>query len=134
MAGFSFEFDQHFAQHDGKILDRYFAFVAIQYLHKARHVRALEVMGQANVHVEHGDGVLHAGRLVLDHDRVADGLDADLVDGYLARVRRILDVRDVCVRGVHGLFFNELLWVGLDAEFLLNRSYDANLVEAKFGQ
>ena len=34
--------------------------MAVEDLDEARHVRALEVVGQADVHVEHGDGVLHA--------------------------------------------------------------------------
>src|SRR2546427_9276108 len=37
---------------------------------------ALEMVRQADVHVEHGDGVLHAARALLDAHRVADRLDA----------------------------------------------------------
>ena len=36
--------------------------------HEARRVGALEIVGQADVHVEDGDGVLSAGGLVLDPD------------------------------------------------------------------
>jgi hypothetical protein len=46
-----------------KVLHRDLALVAVEDLDEARHVRALEVVGQADVHVEHGDGVLHAADL-----------------------------------------------------------------------
>jgi hypothetical protein len=94
MAGFGFELGEHVAQHGREILDRDLAFVAVEDLHEARHVRALEIVRQADVHVEHGDGVLHAGRFVLHLDRVADGLDADLVDRDVAGVGGVLDVGD----------------------------------------
>ena len=60
--------------------------VAVENLHEARHVRALEIVRQMHVHVEHGDGVLHAPAAVAHLDRMADILDADLVDRQLAGV------------------------------------------------
>lgn len=60
--------------------------MAVQDLHEARHVRALEVMRQTDIHVERCDGVLDAFGFILDLDRVANGFDADLVDGYLAGI------------------------------------------------
>ncbi len=59
---------------------------SVQDLDEARHVRALEVVRQVHVHVEGRDGVLLAGRAVLDPDRMADVLDADAVDRNAARV------------------------------------------------
>ncbi len=53
----------------------------MQDLDEPRHVRALEVVRQAHVHVERGDGVLLAGGAILDPHRMADVLDADAVDG-----------------------------------------------------
>ena len=72
MPGFRLQFFEHFAQHGREILDGDFAFVAIENLHEARHVRALEIVRKTNVHIEHGDGMLHAARLVEYLDRVTD--------------------------------------------------------------
>ena len=81
-------------QHGAERFDRDLALVPLQDLDEARHVRALEVVRQVHVHVEVGDGVLLAGRAVLDPHRVADVLDADPVDGELARVGAALHVFD----------------------------------------
>ena len=86
VAGLRFQFFDHVAQHAGEIFDRNFAFVAVEDLDKARHVRAFEVVRQADVHVEYGDGVLNATRAVENPNRVPDGLDADPIDGDLPRV------------------------------------------------
>src|SRR5205823_2508545 len=59
------------------------------------HVRALEVVRQAHVHVETGDGVLLTRGSILDPHRVADVLDAHAVDGQLARVAARLHVLDL---------------------------------------
>ena len=64
----------------------------VQDLDEARHVRALEVVRQVHVHVEGGDRTLLARGAVLDPHRVADVLDADPVDGDLARVGASLHV------------------------------------------
>jgi hypothetical protein len=48
-------------------------------------VRALEIVGQIHVHVESGDGVLLAAAAVADFNRMANILDAHLVD----RQRRV---------------------------------------------
>ena len=67
---------------------------AVQDLDEARHVRALEVVGQVHVHVEVRDRVLLAARAVLDPHRVADVLDADAVDRDPAGVGAALHVLD----------------------------------------
>src|SRR5258705_115753 len=59
------------------------------------HVRALEVVRQAHVHVEAGDSVLLARGSILDPHRVADVLDAHAVDGQFARVEARLHVLDL---------------------------------------
>ena len=73
----------------------------VQHLDEARHVRALEVVGQGHVHVEVRDRVLLAGGAVLDAHRMVDVLDADLVDRDAARVGAALHVVDGgrCGRG-----------------------------------
>ncbi len=63
--------------------------------HEARHVRALEVVGQAHVHVEVRDGVLLTRRAVLHPHRVADVLDAHAIDGQATRVGAPLHILDV---------------------------------------
>ena len=99
MAGLRFQLVHHLAQDALERLDRNLAPVLIEYLDETRHVRALEVVRQVHVHVEAGDGVLDAVALVLDDDRMADALDADLVDRQLAGVGQILHVGDdVCFR------------------------------------
>jgi desulfoferrodoxin (superoxide reductase-like protein) len=45
--------------------------VRIEDFDEARHVGALEVMGQADVHVEAGNRVAHAAALVQHLDRMA---------------------------------------------------------------
>src|SRR5258708_23971385 len=83
----------HLDEHGRKGINRNLALV-VQHLHEARHVRALEVMGQVHVHVEGRDRVLLAGRAVLDAHRMADVLDADAVDGNAARVHAALHILD----------------------------------------
>ena len=78
----------HLLQHRAEGIDRNLALVPVQDLDEARHVRALEIVGQVHVHVEIGDGVLLAAGAVLDLDRMADVLDADPVDRNSARCRR----------------------------------------------
>ena len=91
--GFGFELLDHVAQHAREILDRNLAFVAVEDFNETRHVRALEVVRQADVHVEDGDGVLDAACLVEHPHRVPDRLDADAVDGDAAGVCEALYVR-----------------------------------------
>ena len=98
-----FEFLRHLMQHGREVFDGDLTFAAVENLDEARHVRALVVVRQADVHVEHGDGVLHAARAVEHLDRVTDGLDADPVDGDMARIGQILHVGHGCGSGVHGL-------------------------------
>src|SRR5215469_17108097 len=85
VAGVRLEPCRHRAQHAAEGLDRDLA-LGVQDLHEPRHVRALEVVRQAHVHVETGDGVLFARRAVLDAHGVADVLDAHAVDGQPPRV------------------------------------------------
>ncbi len=58
--------------------------MVVQYLDEPRHVGALEIMGQMNIHIERGDGVLHPDALVLDLNRMTYALDADPVDCKVA--------------------------------------------------
>src|SRR4029077_6131504 len=69
--------------------------LAVQDFHEARHMRALEVVRQAHVHVETGYRVLLARGSILDSHRVADVLDAHAVDGQFARVEARLHVLDL---------------------------------------
>jgi hypothetical protein len=63
MTGFGFQPVYHFTQHGREILDRNLAFVAVENLHETRHVGALEVVRQADIHVEDGDRMLDAADL-----------------------------------------------------------------------
>ena len=92
VAGLRLEFFHHLAEHALEGVDRDLALMRVEDLDEARHVRALEVMRQAHVHVEIGDSVLHAARALAHLDRMADGLDPDLVDGEPARVLGTLNV------------------------------------------
>ncbi len=94
VSGFGFETLDHFAQDGFERFNRDFTFVHVEYLDEARHVRTLEIVRQVHVHVEHGNGMLHAAGFVLDFDRVADGFDADLVDGKMSGVGGVLHVLD----------------------------------------
>jgi hypothetical protein len=82
----------HLAQYAFERFHRNLAPVLVEDFDEARHVRTLEVMRQVHVHVEAGDGVLHAYALVFHHHRVADALDADLVYGKVAHVMLALHV------------------------------------------
>jgi hypothetical protein len=105
VAGFGLEALNHRAQHRLETLHRDLALVAVEDLDEARHMGALEVVGQADIHVERRHRVLHAAGLVGDLYRVADRLDADLVDRDLAAVGAALHVGDGELGGgVHGLF------------------------------
>jgi len=84
---------RHGGQHGTERLDGDLA-LAVQYLHEPGHVRAFEVVRQADVHVERGDRVLLSGGAVLHPHGVADVLDADAVDGQPTRVGAALDVLD----------------------------------------
>jgi hypothetical protein len=94
VAGLGFQALNHLAQHQLEGFHGDLALVRIQNLDKARHVRALELVRQADVHVERRDGVLHFARALGDADGMADRLDPDLVDGELALVLGTLDVGD----------------------------------------
>ncbi|MPN58712.1 hypothetical protein SDC9_206424 [bioreactor metagenome] len=72
---------------------------------------ALEIVRQSHIHVERGDGVLDAAGFVADPDRVADGLDADLVDRNLAAVDAALYVGN----RLSGLAVHVLFSVGVGA-------------------
>jgi hypothetical protein len=84
--GLGFQPLHHVAQHGREVFDGNLAFVAVEDFHEARHVRAFEVVRQADIHVEHGDRVLYAAGFVEHLDRVAYRLDADLVDGDAAGI------------------------------------------------
>ncbi len=90
----------HLHQHLLEGVHRDLPLVLVEDLHEAGHVRALEVVGQENVHVEGGDGVLLAFTAVPYPYRVADILDAHAVDGDLAGIRAPLDVFDFGGSGI----------------------------------
>ena len=76
----------HLPQQLGEIVHGQDLLLAVQHVHEARHVRALDVRRQV-----HGHGQLRHRRLgraaaVREADRVQDVLDADLVDRDRARV------------------------------------------------
>src|SRR4029079_2297895 len=97
---------RHLLEHRLEGLHGDLALVRLEDLDEARHVRALEVVRQGDVHVERGDRVLHAARALRDAHRVADRLDADLVDRELARIGQGLNVGDVLqVARFHGVDF-----------------------------
>jgi len=58
------------------------------------HMSSFELMGQVYEKVKKPDSVLQALSAILDRDGVAQSFDTDLVDGDVARVRKILNVRD----------------------------------------
>ena len=66
----------------------------IQDFDEPRHVRALEVVRQFDVHVERCDRMLNATVLVCDSHRVPDRLDTDLVYSQVPRIFRTLDIRN----------------------------------------
>ena len=80
MPGRRLQAGDHFAQHGLEALDRYFLLVRVENLDETRHVGALEIMRQPDIHVEVGDGMTHAAALVQYLERMAYVLDADLVD------------------------------------------------------
>ena len=98
MTGFGFQAPGHLAQHVFKGLDPDLALVSIQDFDETGHVRALEIMGQIDVHVEGGDGVLFALGAISHPYRMPDIFDAYLVDSDLARIRGVLDVGDAAVQ------------------------------------
>ena len=63
---------------------------------------AFEIVWQVHIHVEIGDGMLVATRPVPDTNRMADILNAHLVNGNFAGVFRVLYVSDR-VTGVTGI-------------------------------
>jgi hypothetical protein len=84
----------HLREHLLEGLDADLLLVLVEDLHEAGHVRALEVVGQIDVHVEGGDRVLFAIAAIPYPDRMTDVLDANLVDGDLAGVGAGLDIGD----------------------------------------
>ena len=98
MADFRFEQSGHFSKHvlEGRNGD--LALMVVQNRNKARHVRALEVVGQVNVHVESRNCVLLAIAAVTHANGVTDILDSDLVDGDLACIRATLNILDFAGR------------------------------------
>jgi hypothetical protein len=62
MAFLGLELRHHLLQHRLERLHRDLALVRFEDLDEARHVRALEVVRQGDVHVEERDGVLCAAR------------------------------------------------------------------------
>jgi hypothetical protein len=69
--------------------------VSVQYFDEARHVCALEVVGQVHVHVEAGHCVLVVAAAREDAHRVTDALDANAVDVQATGVWRTLNVGDL---------------------------------------
>ena len=94
MAGLGFEAVGHLRQHllEGPHGD--LALVIVEDLHEPRHVGALEIVRQEDVHAEGRDSVLFALVAVSHADRVAYILDAHLVDGDAPGVGAALHVGD----------------------------------------
>ena len=81
-----------FSQDYAELLEVHLSPVGIEDLDEAAHVGPLVVVGQIDVHVDAGHGLLGAVPLVADGDRVADVLDPHLVDLDVAVVFQALDV------------------------------------------
>jgi hypothetical protein len=92
----------HLFQHLLECTNADLMLMTVQDRDKARHVRALELMRQVDVHVERRYRVLLLAVAILDAYRVADVLDADLIDSDAAAVGARLHVGDVGGRGSVG--------------------------------
>src|SRR5690606_12092166 len=69
---------------------------------EARHVRALHIGGQADRHLEGGDGVLHVAVDIANRHRVAQAAHTDALNDERAVVGAGLDVgQEEFLRGVH---------------------------------
>ena len=66
----------------------------VEDLDETGHVRALEVMGQFNKHIEVGNGVLFPATPVFDNNRMTDIFHPDFVNGQVPVVRTPLDIRN----------------------------------------
>jgi hypothetical protein len=68
--------------------------VLIEYLDKAAHMGTLEFLGQVDIHVDTGDGLLTSVHPIKHGDGVADVFHAHLVNVYVAVISEILDVHE----------------------------------------
>ena len=100
VAGVGFETLSHFAQHGIEGFNGNLAFVMVENFHEAGHMSALEVVGQIDIHVKRGDGVLLALAAVLDAHRMANVFNAHFVYGNAAGVGAALYVGNR-MGGVH---------------------------------
>ena len=66
----------------------------VEDLDETGHVRALEVMGQFNKHIEVGNSVLFPAAPIFDDDWMTDIFHPDFVNGQVPVVRTPLDIRN----------------------------------------
>ena len=66
----------------------------VEDLDETGHVRALEVVGQFNKHIEVCNGVLFPATPFFDNNRMTDIFHPDFVNGQVPVVRTPLDIRN----------------------------------------
>ena len=99
----SVQAQQHFPEHCEQAILRQRAAPAFEKLDEARHVGALGLGRQTNCHGQIGDGVHYLATGGFQLQRVAQSLDADVLDGQTAGVGGRLDVRqEKAIRCIHG--------------------------------
>ncbi len=82
----------HLSEDTVDVLDIYLSAILIEDLHEPAHVGSLKMVGQIHIHVDRGHGLLGALAPVKDSYRVADVLNANLVDLNSSEVWLALNV------------------------------------------
>ena len=80
MGGLGLKSGFHFGQNIVKVLQIDLAVETVQNLDKAAHVSALELVGQINIHVDRGHGLLGSLFFIQNGDRVGYIFYPDLFD------------------------------------------------------
>ncbi len=86
----------HLSEDRLHVIDTDLAMVEVEHLDKTAHVGSLELLGKINIHVNPRHRMLLSTVFVLHHNRVADILDAHLVDGNLTGIRTLLHIGHRC--------------------------------------
>ena len=82
----------HLLQDNRKTVNIYLAVEFIENFHKAAHMGSLEPVGQIDVHVGGGDGVLLPPGLITHGNRIGDGFHPDLLNINPPAVTLALDI------------------------------------------
>jgi hypothetical protein len=93
----------HFAQNFGDVIDMHNRPVSVEDFDEPAHVRALEFLGQIDIHADGGHGVLHFARFVPQQDGEAQTSHADFVDSQLAVIALALLVMQLGPPRVWGI-------------------------------